>query len=177
LYKIIKNCKKCDLYLTRKNAVPGTGNGNEAVMFVGEAPGMQEDLKGIPFVGNAGNFLMQLLSEINLERTDVYITNVVKCRPPGNRVPTKSEINVCSKYLEKQIAIINPSVICLLGNVAITRFLNIKISDAHGKVFKLDGRFFIPMYHPAAVLYKRTLKKVMQQDMYKLKKLIEQLGL
>ncbi len=159
----IKNCKKCPLYRNRKNAVPGEGGHKKRIMFIGEAPGRREDELGRPFVGAAGKFLDELLSEIGLTREDVYITNVVKCRPPNNRDPTEEEISLCSPYLERQIEILKPRIICPLGRFAAKYVLErygfemSTISRVQGKIFEGDV-IIIPMYHPAAALYHQNLK-------------------
>lgn len=168
---MIRKCKKCHLHKTRENAVPGEGNPNAEVMFIGEAPGVKEDALGRPFVGRAGKFLDELLEGVSLGRKDVFIGNVIKCRPPGNRNPTKEEINACIQYLIMQIEIISPKIICTLGNVALDAILGKKqISKVHGKIFDINGRKVIPMYHPAAGIRMRKLKNVMKEDMNILKK-------
>ncbi len=170
----VKNCKKCDLYKYRKNVVFGEGNEKSKILLIGEAPGYWEDVKGKPFVGNAGKLLNELLSLANLKREEVYITNVVKCRPPNNRKPLAFEIEQCSYYLEKQIEIINPKVIICLGDVAYSFICNKfkirkeKISVVHGKVIDLSNLnrilVIIPMYHPAAALHNPKLKEIIRED-------------
>lgn len=159
------NCKKCVLENTRTNAVPGEGSSDANILFIGEAPGLNEDKKGRPFVGKAGKILDELLNSISLNRNDIYITNIIKCRPPNNRNPKIEEIKTCSPYLDKQIRIIKPKVICCLGNFATKYILekyNLKnkiqgISKIKGNIFKvstLSGEInIIPLYHPAVATY------------------------
>lgn len=170
----IKNCKKCELWKNRTNAVPGEGNPNAKIMFIGEAPGRNEDLYGIPFCGRAGAVLDDLLSEIGLKREDVFITNVVKCRPPGNRDPKPEEIAACSPFLDEQIKVINPKIIVTLGNYATSYILNKfgfkaeNISKVRGKVFKVTTLLttlkIIPTYHPATSLYRPPLREDLKED-------------
>lgn len=162
----VRGCTKCELHEGRKNAVPGEGNVSTKMMFIGEAPGREEDLQGRPFVGTAGKLLSQLLASINLSRQDVYITNIVKCRPPKNRPPRVGEISACSSYLERQIRLIDPKVICLMGNTALKVFLgkDISISRAHGQPARMANRVIFPLYHPAAVLYDAKLRSVLEED-------------
>ncbi|WP_456422871.1 type-4 uracil-DNA glycosylase [Thermococcus sp.] len=182
----IRNCRKCPLGELRTNAVPGSGSYYAKVMFVGEAPGYWEDQKGLPFVGRAGKVLDELLSEIGLSRDEVYITNIVKCRPPENRDPTEEEIKACSPYLDRQIDIIRPKVIVPLGRHSM-RYILTKfgfepepISKIHGKTFEtrtLFGKLVImPMYHPAAALYKPPIREELRKDFVKLAKLLEEIG-
>jgi len=179
----IRACKKCTLGTLRTNAVPGAGSYDARVMFVGEAPGYWEDQKGLPFVGRAGKVLDELLEGIGLTREDVYITNIVKCRPPENRDPTEDEIKACSPYLDMQIDVIRPRVIVPLGRHSM-RYLLEKfgfspgpISKIHGEVFEtrtLFGRIVImPMYHPAAALYRPPLKEELRKDFLRLKELLD----
>lgn len=179
----IKKCQKCPLHLSRKNAVPGEGPCNAEIMFVGEAPGSKEDEIGRPFVGAAGKLLTQLLELIGLKRPDVYITNVVKCRPPNNRDPTPEEIEACSPYLIRQIKIIKPKIIVALGRHS-ARFLfsraGLKWSNMramHGKVFsaRIDGVEvkIMATYHPAAALYSPKLRPELENDFHVLERLIQ----
>ncbi len=162
-------CIKCDLQYSRKLAVPGEGPANVQIMFIGEGPGFHENEQGRPFVGAAGHFLDELLAAINLQRKDVFITNVVKCRPPGNRDPKIEEIEACSDYLERQMQAINPKVIVTLGRHSMSRFLpNAKISEVHGQAMKVRGRTIVPMYHPAAALHQASLRQVIEADFKKL---------
>ena len=170
----IKNCKKCELWKNRTNAVPGEGSPNAKIMFIGEAPGRNEDLYGIPFCGRAGAVLDDLLSEIGLKREDVFITNVVKCRPPGNRDPKPEEIAACSPFLDEQIKVVNPKIIVTLGNYATSYILNKfgfkaeNISKVRGKVFKVTTLLttlkIIPTYHPATSLYRPPLREDLKED-------------
>ncbi|NJE11283.1 type-4 uracil-DNA glycosylase [Thermococcus sp. MAR1] len=179
----IRNCQKCPLGRLRTNAVPGSGSYDAKVMFVGEAPGYWEDQKGLPFVGRAGRILDELLAEIGLSREEVYITNIVKCRPPENRDPTEEEIRACSPYLDRQIDLIRPKVIVPLGRHSMGYILEKfgfevePISKIHGKTFEahtLFGRFVImPTYHPAVALYRPPLKEELRKDFQRLRELIE----
>jgi len=173
----VKICQKCDLCITRKNAVPGKGNQNADIVFIGEAPGKSEDLNGEPFIGTAGKKLNDALENVGLTRNSVYITNIVKCRPPKNRVPTEVEKTMCSNYLENELAIINPKIICLLGNTPFYSILGGKeISKNHGKfVFKDNRRYFIT-FHPAATIYNQKLVKVFKNDIKKLVKELQKLN-
>ncbi len=183
----IKNCRKCDLWKNRKNAVPGEGNINADIMFIGEAPGKVEDEQGRPFVGRAGKFLTELIEDVlKVKRNDVYITNVVKCRPPKNRDPNEREISICTRnYLEKQINAINPKIIVGLGNHAcsyLLRKFGLKmntVSKIHGKIFEIQTLFgkkhlFIT-YHPAAALYNPNIKDILREDFAKLRELYEKI--
>ena len=181
LEKQIIECKKCDLYKTRINPVFGEGSQNAEIMFIGEAPGFNEDKQGKPFVGQAGKILDELLNSINLKREEIYITNILKCRPPGNRNPQEDEINSCAYYLNKQIELIQPKVICCLGNFAI-KFIFKKfnldkeiqgVSKIHGKVLKvstLNGQMkIIAMYHPAVATYDSSKINMLKEDFEKIK--------
>jgi len=162
-------CTKCDLCKGRTKAVPGEGNPHAQVVFIGEGPGFHEDKQGRPFVGPAGQFLEELLASINLKRADVFITNVVKCRPPGNRDPLPAEIDACNGYLDRQIAAINPQVIVTLGRFSMAKFFGgEKISAIHGRARKIDGRICIAMYHPAAGLHQQSLKESIRSDFKKI---------
>ncbi len=174
----IKNCHKCRLSETRTNAVPGAGNFDTSVMFIGEAPGRDEDLEGLPFVGRAGQLLDKILNAVEIDRKDIFITNMVKCRPPGNRNPNADEIDVCLPYLESQIALINPKIIVTLGSVP-TKFLlnkNEPISQLRGKWFSWTGGIKIfPMFHPSYLLrYAQTTpgspKELTWRDIRELKR-------
>lgn len=158
-------CTKCDLCKTRTNAVPGKGNPTAEIMFVGEAPGRTEDLKGEPFVGAAGKKLTEMLSKNGMTRESVYITNVVKCRPPDNRIPTDAERLSCKEYLEKEILLVNPKIICIMGNTACNSILGQgEITKNRGKIIKKDGRTFFLTFHPAATIYNQELIPIMEQD-------------
>jgi uracil-DNA glycosylase family 4 len=175
--KDIINCTKCPLYKTRTKPVPGDGSLNADVMFIGEGPGRNEDRTGKPFVGAAGKFLDELLESIELKRSEVFIGNVVKCRPPNNRTPLLSEIEACKPYLYAQIAIIQPKVICTLGNTPLATLIspNLTIGKVHGQVFEKDGFTFVPLYHPAAALYHNALKDTLKEDFKKLKSFLDEL--
>ena len=166
---IIKNCKKCKLHETRINTVFGEGSANAKVMIIGEAPGKDEDISGKPFVGRAGKLLTEILSSINLERKDIFITNTVKCRPPENRNPHDHEIKSCSGYLDEQIKLVNPKVIVLLGKIAANRILNIDepISNLRGKKYfiKENNIPIIVFYHPAYLLRSPLQKSKAWEDL------------
>jgi len=171
-------CEKCRLCETRRNAVPGEGPSHSMVMFVGEAPGEQEDDQGRPFVGAAGKLLTELLESVGLRRDDVFITNTVKCRPPNNRPPRKDESAACRNYLERQLRLLRPRVICPMGNSAIRALLSSEksVSGLHGLTFEKDGVTYFPMYHPAAALYTFSLRKVMEEDFKKLRTVLDSLN-
>jgi len=168
-------CRKCRLCETRKNAVPGEGSTSAKVMFVGEAPGEQEDVQGRPFVGSAGKLLAELLESVNLRREGVYITNIAKCRPPNNRPPRKDEAAACRPYLNRQIALLQPKVICPMGNSAIHVLIESEgsVTELHGIPFEVGAMTYFPMYHPAAALYTFSLKNVMLDDFRKLRALLD----
>ena len=172
----VKICKKCNLCSTRKNAVPGEGNVNADIVFIGEAPGKNEDLHGRPFVGAAGKKLDAALENSGLARNDVYITNIVKCKPPKNRIPNYEEKTMCSNYLEHELAIINPKIICLLGNTAFNTILEgNEISKNHGKLIYKEKRTYFVTFHPAAIIYNQKLEKVFKNDIKKLVKTLRKL--
>ena len=169
----VSTCTLCDLCKTRTKAVPGEGNPHAKIMFIGEGPGYHEDKQGRPFVGPAGQFLDELLASINLKRADVFITNVVKCRPPENRDPTPVEIETCHPYLEQQIAAIKPKVIVTLGRHSMAQFFGSeKISAIHGRARKVNGYLCIAMYHPAAGLHQASLKDTIRADFKKIPTII-----
>lgn len=173
----VSACTKCTLQHSRKLAVPGEGPANAEIMFIGEGPGFHENEQGRPFVGAAGKYLDELLASINMKRSDVFITNVVKCRPPGNRDPLPEELEACSDYLERQLQAINPKVIVTLGRFSMAHFLpNAKISSVHGQATKVKGRLVIAMYHPAAALHQQSLKSTIEKDFARLPELIVQMG-
>lgn len=166
-------CQKCVLHYSRKNAVSGEGPANAEIMFIGEGPGFHENEQGRPFVGAAGKYLEELLAKIGMRREQVFITNVVKCRPPSNRDPQPEELAACSDFLERQIQAINPRVVVTLGRYSMARFLpNAKISDVHGQALQVKGRLVVPMYHPAAALHQPSLKPMVEQDFSRLPELI-----
>lgn len=161
----VRRCTRCPLSGGRTNAVPGDGPPEPRVVLIGEGPGRNEDLQGRPFVGAAGKQLDGLLSAAGLRREEVFITNVVKCRPPENRRPTGGESDACAPYLERQLALLRPRVVVLLGDTALKRFLpDESLASAHGKLFQKDGRSLFPTYHPAAMIYNRSLDKVASDD-------------
>jgi len=169
----VSACTKCILHYSRKKAVPGEGPATASIMFIGEGPGFHENEQGRPFVGAAGKLLDELLTVIEMKRADVYITNVVKCRPPGNRDPLPEELDTCNDYLERQIQAINPKVIVTLGRFSMARFLpNAKISEVHGQAMHIRGRLIVAMYHPAAALHQGSLKPVLERDFALLPELI-----
>jgi uracil-DNA glycosylase family 4 len=180
LYQDARACTRCPLHLGRTRVVFGAGNADADLMFVGEAPGQQEDLQGLPFVGRAGKLLDQLLSEVGLERSDVFITNVLKSRPPGNRDPQPEEIDACKPYLHSQVELIEPRVICTLGNFA-TKLLTRSqrgITGVHGRpqVHELGGRAVrvFPLYHPAAALRSTKTLEELREDFRRLPELLEE---
>ncbi|MGA2491008.1 MAG: uracil-DNA glycosylase [Anaerolineales bacterium] len=173
--KEVSVCRKCTLYHSRKNAVPGEGPADAEIMFIGEGPGFYENEQGRPFVGPAGNFLNELLAEAGLKRSEVWIGNVVKCRPPGNRDPLPEELAACNEYQERQIAAINPKIIITLGRYSMGKFMpGAKISSVHGQMRRVGDRFVIAMFHPAAALHQAALKPAIQKDFGQLPKLLEQ---
>lgn len=171
--KEVESCTSCKLHLSRNKAVPGQGPSNAELMFIGEGPGFHENEQGRPFVGAAGRFLEQLLESIGKTREEVFICNVVKCRPPGNRDPQPEEMQACSEYLERQIAAINPKAIITLGRFSMARYFpNARISAIHGQARIINGRLVVPMYHPAAALHQPSLRKVVEADFALLPELI-----
>jgi len=173
LYQSIRNCQKCEISKTRTHAVPGEGAEDAEIMFIGEAPGWHEDQQGRPFVGSAGQFLDQLLASIKLKREQVYITNVIKTRPPENRDPLPQEIINCRPWLDRQLEIIKPKMIVTLGRYSMALFLPGKsISQIHSTAIKKDGVLYFAMYHPAAALHQMSLRSVIQADMLKIPALL-----
>ena len=169
-------CTKCDLCKTRTNSVPGKGNFQSKVIFVGEAPGRNEDKSGEPFVGVAGQKLSIALEEAGISRDEVYITNIVKCRPPNNRVPSTNERNTCQEYLKQEISIIKPKIICLLGNTAFNSILGgSEITKFRGKIVQKDNQLYFLTIHPAATIYNQKLISVLKEDIIKLFSLIREL--
>jgi len=171
----VRICQKCQLANGRNNAVPGEGHPNAEIMFIGEGPGFHEDQSGRPFVGNAGQFLTEMLAGIGLKREDVFIANVVKCRPPGNRDPEPGEIDACKDYLDRQIELIDPKVIVTLGRYSMARwFPGARISKIHGSPKRVGERFIIPFYHPAAALHQASLRQTVEEDFKRLPDFVEQ---
>lgn len=163
------NCTKCDLCKTRTNSVPGKGNFQAEVIFVGEAPGRNEDKSGEPFVGIAGQKLSIALDEAGVSRESVYITNIVKCRPPQNRVPNTDERNTCQEYLKQEISIIKPKIICVLGNTAFNSILGgSEITKFRGKIVRKNNQLYFLTIHPAATIYNQGLIDVLKNDIVKL---------
>ena len=172
----VTKCTKCDLCKTRTNSVPGKGNFRSEVVFVGEAPGRNEDKNGEPFVGVAGKKLSIALEEAGISRDEVYITNVVKCRPPNNRVPSTFERNTCQEYLEQEILIIKPKIICILGNTAFNSILGgSEITKFRGKIVKKGDQLYFLTVHPAATIYNQELIDVLKKDIVKLFEMIREL--
>jgi len=183
LEQSIRQCTRCELHKYRKNAVPGEGPRNAKIMFIGEAPGATEDEMGRPFVGAAGRLLTMTMESVGIPRPSVYITNVVKCRPPGNREPHEDEIEACSIFLENQILLLRPVVIVTLGNIA-GRWIFTKAGKRWGGVTRMRGKVYelqllglkilvVPTIHPAAALYNPSLRNVLLEDLKKAKELIE----
>ncbi|MFO8035273.1 MAG: uracil-DNA glycosylase [Anaerolineales bacterium] len=167
-------CEKCDLQYSRKKGVPGEGPADADIVFIGEGPGFHENIQGRPFVGPAGEFLDELLGTIGMTREDVFITNVVKCRPPGNRDPAPQELKACSPYLDRQLQAIKPKVIVTLGRFSMARYIpHAKISEIHGQPVKVRGMLVVPFYHPAAALHRPSLRPVVEEDFAKLPELIK----
>jgi uracil-DNA glycosylase family 4 len=172
-----RNCTKCGLQFSRKNAVPGAGPHDAEIMFIGEGPGFHENEQGLPFVGAAGRFLDELLEGIGIRRDQVFITNVVKCRPPSNRDPMAEELAACNGYLERQIQAINPKVIVTLGRFSMQKYMpNAKISQVHGQGLRVKGRLVVPFYHPAAALHQPSLRSAVEADFAKLPEWIKKAG-
>lgn len=180
LVREVLECKKCRLWKSRKNAVPGEGSLNTKIMFIGEAPGRMEDLEGRPFVGAAGKLLTELLSSIGLRRSEVYITNLIKCRPPQNRDPLPDEVEACSPYLDRQIELLMPKLIVTLGRHS-TKYILSKCGIRVTSISRVRGRVFsirvndvsikvIPTYHPAAALYNPKMRNILEEDFKKVVK-------
>ena len=170
----VAKCTRCLLHRGRTRAVPGEGPEDAGIMFIGEAPGFHEDQQGRPFVGAAGRFLEELLESIGLKREDVFITNVIKCRPPGNRDPLPEEIEACRPYLDRQIELLQPQLVVTLGRFSMARaFPKARISRIHGQPRKVGGVIYYPMYHPAAALHQPGLRRTVVEDMRRIPELIE----
>jgi DNA polymerase len=173
--KEVAVCTKCALHASRRKAVPGEGPARAEIMFIGEGPGFHENEQGRPFVGAAGQFLDQLLAQAGVTRADVWITNVVKCRPPGNRDPLPEELAACDYHLQRQIEAINPSIIVTLGRFSMGKFMpGAKISAVHGQMRKVGERYVIAMFHPAAALHQASLKPAILADFAKLPQLLKE---
>lgn len=170
----VRTCTKCPLHVGRTKAVPGDGAADAQIMFIGEAPGFHEDQQGLPFVGAAGRLLNELLEKAGIDRQQVFITNVIKCRPPGNRDPELDEVETCKPYLDQQIEVINPKVIVTLGRHSMARaYPDEKISVVHGQPRKVGDLVYFPMFHPAAALHQPSLRSVVEADFRLLKDLLE----
>lgn len=180
LYEEIAVCQRCELAQGRTQTVPGEGPENAEIMFIGEAPGFHEDRQGRPFVGAAGKFLEELLASIGLTREEVYICNVIKCRPPGNRDPLSDEIETCRPFLDKQIELIQPKLIVTLGRYSMARYFpNASITRIHGQPKRVGGCIYYPMFHPAAALHQPKWRAAVEEDMLKIPQILkeaEQLG-
>ena len=177
LYAEIKQCQQCNLHKTRTQAVPGVGPENARIMFIGEAPGFNEDKKGEPFVGQAGQFLNTLLALAGLKRDEVYITNVVKSRPPDNRDPQPDELAACAPWLDRQLAIIQPQVIVTLGRFSMARwFPGASISKIHGQPRKFGRLTVVPMFHPAAALHQPKYRELIEADFRQLPTILAELA-
>ena len=163
--RLVRHCTDCPLSGGRTNAVPGEGPADAEIMFIGEGPGYQEDRQGRPFVGPAGQFLEELLASIGMTRQHVFIANMIKCRPPQNRDPSPSEMSACSKYLDRQIELIDPKIIVTLGRIALSRFFpGESITRVRGTLREKDGRFIYPIMHPAAALHRQDSRPVIIED-------------
>jgi len=176
LHEQIRACVACPLSRTRIQAVPGDGPVTARIMAVGEAPGEKEDQTGRPFVGAAGQLLTKLLEGVGLQRADLYICNVLKCRPPGNRDPLPDEVEACAHFLDAQVEVIRPDVILLLGRHALQRILpgSPSISRSHGTRIRDRGRLYVPLYHPAAALYNGSMLATLQEDMAKVRQYLDE---
>ena len=162
------------LHQGRTHAVPGDGPIDARIMFIGEAPGFHEDQQGVPFVGAAGQFLNELLDQVGIDRSSVYITNVIKCRPPGNRDPKLEEVEACQSYLDRQIELIDPQIVVTLGRHSMARaFPDEKISAVHGQARKVGDQIYLPMYHPAAALHQPSLRSAVEADFQILRDLLD----
>ncbi len=165
-YREVVHCPDCELAQHRTQVVPGEGSENAEIVFIGEAPGWHEDQQGRPFVGPAGQFLNELLASVGLKRADVYICNIIKCRPPGNRDPLPNEIKACQKWLDRQLELIRPKVMVTLGRYSMGKFFpGESIGKIHGKARYQDGIIYYPMYHPAAALHQQSLRSIIVNDM------------
>ena len=175
LYEEIANCQGCELAKYRTRVVPGEGAEDADIVFIGEAPGWYEDQQGRPFVGPAGHLLEELLASIGLRREEVYICNVIKCRPPGNRDPLPTEIQACQPWLERQLKLLHPKIIVTLGRYSAAKFFpGESISKIHGKARREGEVIYYTMYHPAAALHQQKLREILKTDMLKIPSLLIQ---
>ena len=176
LNRQIAACRRCRLGQMRTRAVPGTGPAQAQIMFIGEAPGFHEDRQGLPFVGAAGKFLDQLLASINLKREDVFIANVIKCRPPGNRDPKPDETTACRSHLDRQIELVRPRIIITLGRFSMARYFpGASIPRIHGRPKRSGGVIYYPMFHPAAALHQPRWRPLIEEDMKQIPALLAEL--
>ena len=176
LYQKVQVCQACILSQGRTKAVPGNGPEDAQIMFIGEAPGFHEDRQGEPFVGAAGKYLEELLEQVNIERKDVYITNVVKCRPPGNRDPQPEEVSACKAYLDKQIDLVRPQLVVTLGRFSMQRYFpGASISRIHGQPKRVGSVIYYPMFHPAAALHQPRWRSLVEEDILKIPDLLAKL--
>ncbi len=172
--RVVRQCTDCPLHRGRTHAVPGEGDSSAELMFIGEGPGFHEDRQGRPFVGPAGQLLEGLLASIGTNRNDVFIANMVKCRPPDNRDPEPAEITACGKYLERQIELVNPKLIVTLGRFSLGRFFPGEgVTRARGKLRQKDGRRIFPVLHPAAALRRPELRKTLVDDFRAIAEILE----
>ena len=178
LCESLRNCRECRLASGRTQVVFGSGNPEASIMFVGEAPGFHEDKQGVPFVGAAGKLLTELLESVGLSRSQIYIANVIKCRPPQNRDPLPDEVDTCKPFLLRQIQLIKPHLVCSMGNFATQTLLERKvgITKVHGQPFQLKEFRLFPLFHPAAALHNERLRPQLQEDFQKLKRLLDTMG-
>jgi uracil-DNA glycosylase len=173
----VRACRKCPLGHSRKNAVPGEGPADAQIMFIGEGPGFHEDAQGRPFVGASGQYLVELLAEIKLRREQVYIANVIKCKPPGNRDPEPAELAACRDYLDRQVALIRPPVVVTLGRFSMERYFpGQSISRIHGRPKRVGNVIFFPMFHPAAALRNPAWRQEMSKDIRQIPALLAELS-
>ncbi|MGB6464462.1 MAG: uracil-DNA glycosylase [Nitrosotalea sp.] len=176
LRKTVISCTACELSKSRTNAVPGSGSVKTEIVFIGEAPGRTEDIQGMPFVGTAGKILSEALVYAGFTREDVYITNIVKCRPPDNRRPNKQEMDSCNNYLQKELEIIQPKIICILGNTAFGSLLNGNaITKNRGKIIKRNDQLYFVTIHPAAIIYNQDLRQVLKDDLKTLSGILDKI--
>lgn len=176
LRKTVVSCTSCGLSKSRTNAVPGFGSIKTGVVFIGEAPGRTEDIQGMPFVGTAGKILSEALLYAGFTREDVYITNIVKCRPPDNRRPNKQEMDSCTGYLQKELEIIQPKIVCVLGNTAFSSLLNgNEITKNRGKIIKRNDQLYFVTIHPAAIIYNQGLRQVLKDDLKTLSGILDKI--